>query len=280
MALDPDDPRPPFQQVASALRAGILTKKYRPGDRLPTGAELARQYGVARMTVQNALGLLRDEGLVVSRQGSGVFVRERTERPVGLRPHIEQAFAEAQVTIDFAGFAGETLHGALQEPLDKIRSGRLTPESIAVRMLLPDPDRPWTVPVKADDLEDDPAVRRRMHGIMVRHVGAIVDSVTELQDLGLVKAASAEVRSLGTPPYFKIYVLNAKEVFFGFYPVQKHRVTIGGEHLSIYDLVGKDTILFHHSRGDEGESLGSQYVEQSVTWFESVWNTVGRELGL
>lgn len=43
-------------------------------------------------TIQNALRELREEGLIVSRQGSGVFVRERTERPVGLRPqYVEQA---------------------------------------------------------------------------------------------------------------------------------------------------------------------------------------------
>src|SRR4249920_264139 len=76
MALDPDDPRPPYQQVANALRAAILTRKLAPGEKLPSGNELARRYGVARMTVQQAIRLLRDEGLIVSRQGSGVFVRE------------------------------------------------------------------------------------------------------------------------------------------------------------------------------------------------------------
>jgi DNA-binding GntR family transcriptional regulator len=61
------------------------------------------------MTVQQAVRVLRDEGLIVSRTGSGVFVRERTERPVGLRPHIERAFEAEDVTLDFFGFSGETL---------------------------------------------------------------------------------------------------------------------------------------------------------------------------
>ncbi|MGH3518554.1 MAG: GntR family transcriptional regulator [Haloechinothrix sp.] len=43
-------------------------------------------YGVAGMTVQQAIRILRDEGLIVSRQRSGVFVRERTQRPVDLAP--------------------------------------------------------------------------------------------------------------------------------------------------------------------------------------------------
>src|SRR5437868_3652092 len=118
-SLDPDDPRPPYKQVANALRAAILTRKLEPGEKLPSGVELAKAYGVARMTVQQAIRLLRDEGLVSSRQGSGVFVRERTGRPVELRPHLERAFDTPTVTIDFAGFSGETLLGMLQEPLDK-----------------------------------------------------------------------------------------------------------------------------------------------------------------
>ncbi|MFC5666177.1 GntR family transcriptional regulator [Kitasatospora misakiensis] len=132
MALDPDDSRPPYQQVGSSLRASILTKKpgFETGDKLPPGPELAKYFGVARGTVDKALDLLRTEGLIVTRQGSGSFVRERTSRPVGLRPHLEAAFEQQQVTLDFAGFSSETLHNALQEPLDKVRCGRLAPESI------------------------------------------------------------------------------------------------------------------------------------------------------
>src|SRR5215207_692709 len=138
MSLDPDDPRPPYVQVAGALRAAILTKTLEPGDQLPSGSQLSKRYGVARMTVQQAIRVLRDEGLVVSRQGSGVFVRDRTARPVGLRPVVERAFQRPQVSIDFFGFTAETLLGVIQEPLDKIRAGGPAPESIAIRMLVPD----------------------------------------------------------------------------------------------------------------------------------------------
>src|SRR3954454_16469128 len=157
MSLDLDDPRPPYQQVAAALRASILTRKVEPGDRLPSQAELAKRYGVARMTIQQALRILKDEGLVASRQGSGMFVRERTARPVGLRPHIEQAFEQEQVRIDFSGYTAETLHNAIQEPLDKIRDGRLTPRSVRLRLLLSDMTRPIALPSRAgDEPGDDP----------------------------------------------------------------------------------------------------------------------------
>jgi hypothetical protein len=44
-----------------------------------------------------AIRLLRDEGLIVSRQGSGVFVGERTAGAVALRPLIERALEQPKV---------------------------------------------------------------------------------------------------------------------------------------------------------------------------------------
>jgi DNA-binding GntR family transcriptional regulator len=49
---------------------------------LATVTELAQQFGVAKMTVQKAIGELRDEGLVVSWQGRGTFVRDRHDADV------------------------------------------------------------------------------------------------------------------------------------------------------------------------------------------------------
>jgi DNA-binding transcriptional regulator YhcF (GntR family) len=276
MPLDPDDPRPPYQQVANDLRAAILTRKFAPGEKLPSGPELAKHYGVARMTVQQAIRRLREDGLVVSRQGSGVFVRARTERPVGLRPHVERAFTAEHVSIDFAGFSGETLAGALAEPLDQIRAGRLAPSSIAVRMLLPDALVPWALPCRADDHGDDPDFRERSAAISDRSVAAVAESVGELGDLGLVPQVSVEVRRHGVPPTFKLYVMNQRDVFFGFYPVIPHAVSIRGERHDVYDVMGKDTTLFHHS-ADDPESLDGQYVAQAREWFDSVWTTIARD---
>src|SRR6476469_469690 len=277
MSLDPDDPRPPYVQVANALRAAILTKKFTPGDKLPSRSELAKTYDVAPMTVQNALRELREEGLIVSRQGSGVFVRERTERPVGLRPHVERAFEAENVTIDFAGFSGETLHGAIQEPLDKIRVGRLRPKSITVRILVPDTTAPLAIPCRADDLGDSPEFRARATKIMHRYVGAITDTVNELGSLGLVEEAAATVHTHHAAPLFKLYIVNGEEAFFGFYPVREHIITLGEEPTTIYDLMGKDAVLFHHSANDDDTSTGSHYVDQARTWFDSMWNTVSTE---
>ncbi|MGW2213600.1 GntR family transcriptional regulator [Nonomuraea sp. NPDC001684] len=277
MRLDPDDPRPPFQQVATQLRAAILTRKFAPGEKLPSGPELAKTFGVARQTIQQAIRLLREEGLIVSRQGSGVFVREKTARPVGLRPHIEEAFKRPEVSIDFAGFSGETLHGAVQEALDNIRAGRLTPERISIRLLLPDTSRPWSLPCRVDNGQDEPLFRQRAEKIISRHAQAIVDSVHELRDLGLVAHASAQVRISGEPPRSKMYVINGEEAFFGYYAVAEHTVALGGGPVEMFDLMGKDTELFHFALSDGPDSTSAQFVEQSSAWFDAVWNSVAHE---
>src|SRR5947199_5619919 len=81
---DPDDDSgPPYKRMARELRDAILSQEFRPGDRLPSGPALASKFGVARDTARNAIRVLRDEGLVVSRQGSGVFVREQSEASAG-----------------------------------------------------------------------------------------------------------------------------------------------------------------------------------------------------
>jgi hypothetical protein len=50
-----------------------------------------------------------------------------------------------------------------------------------------------------------------------------VDNVTELQDLGLINEAVAEVRVHRATPLFKLYLINNEEAFFGFYPSTRTR---------------------------------------------------------
>ncbi|WP_409482773.1 GntR family transcriptional regulator [Arsenicicoccus dermatophilus] len=275
MALDLDDPRPPYQQVAASLRASILTGVFPPGEKMPSQAELSEHYGVARMTVQQALRILKDDGLVTSRQGSGMFVRERMAKPVGLRPHIEQAFRDQHVTIDFAGQTSETLHGVLSEPLDQVRTGRLSPETIAIRVLVPDLTRPLALPAAADGDETISAkARDRLRGITDRHLNALTATVEELADLGLVKTGTVEARQHGTTPLFKAYVINDVDVFFGYYPVVRHEVRLDSDRAEILDPMGKDTVLFQYTDDGNPDDPGTQFVHQTRTWFTSLWDTV------
>jgi len=64
-----------YQQVAQGLRAQIDAGQLMPGMPLPTEPALEAQFGVSRITVRRAVQVLRDEGRVETRHGSGSFVR-------------------------------------------------------------------------------------------------------------------------------------------------------------------------------------------------------------
>ena len=81
MKPETNDPRPAYLQVADDLRASIADRTLKPGQRLPSGRELARRYGVAPMTISHALGILRSEQLVEAYQGRGVFVTDHAGSP-------------------------------------------------------------------------------------------------------------------------------------------------------------------------------------------------------
>jgi GntR family transcriptional regulator/MocR family aminotransferase len=70
-----DDPnRPAYQRLAEAIRQGILSGRFRPGEKLPPTRSLASALKLARNTVLEAYEQLTAEGYLAARHGSGTFV--------------------------------------------------------------------------------------------------------------------------------------------------------------------------------------------------------------
>jgi GntR family transcriptional regulator len=65
----------PYERIAEDLRWEILSSRRQAGERLPSEHKLAEQYGTSRPTVRRAIALLKGEGLIVTEQGKGAFVR-------------------------------------------------------------------------------------------------------------------------------------------------------------------------------------------------------------
>lgn len=75
-----------YEQIAESLRIRISEGEFGPGDLLPSGRDLCEQWAVSRATVIKAMDVLRGDGLVVARQGTGFTVVETpVARPVGRR---------------------------------------------------------------------------------------------------------------------------------------------------------------------------------------------------
>ncbi|MGI9612805.1 MAG: GntR family transcriptional regulator [Acidimicrobiales bacterium] len=280
--LDPDDPRPPYRQVANHLRAAILTGEFEPGDQLPTGGQLAEMYGVARMTIQKAIQILREEDLIVSRQGSGVFVKGRATTGTGLRSAVDSGFEAEQVTIDFFGNNTESLRSALADPLERVRRGRYTPDLVRLRAVVPNTAVPWKLPCRAGDRTDLPSLRKQIRSKIDRHLLTIVDAVHDLEELGLVPSAAAEVRTIAPLQLIELYLINERELFLGLSPVGERTLEVDGAEQRIIDIHAQDTALLHRRRTDESSSsheLGDgSYAMEAVAWFDGIWDTVAEPL--
>src|SRR5690242_14957296 len=103
--MDPADKRQPNVKIAASIRAAILSGELAPGERLPSGPELATFFGVAGMTVQKAIRTLADEGFVRTKSGSGVYVRDQASLPTP-----EEAEHPLAGTADFLYEMGSLKH--------------------------------------------------------------------------------------------------------------------------------------------------------------------------
>lgn len=71
-----------YQLIRQIVRRKIISGELAAGERLPPEIELARQYGVSRITTTQALSALVSEGLIVRHPGQGTFVARRADRKV------------------------------------------------------------------------------------------------------------------------------------------------------------------------------------------------------
>ncbi len=73
--IDRDSYEPAYAQLANIIRRQIADGAYRPGDQLPSEAQLCRRYGISPMTVRRSINLLSDQGVVNTAKGRGTFVK-------------------------------------------------------------------------------------------------------------------------------------------------------------------------------------------------------------
>jgi len=65
------------ERVVATIREQILSGDFQPGQKLPTEGQMTETFGVSRTVVREAIARLGADGLVETRQGAGVFVRDR-----------------------------------------------------------------------------------------------------------------------------------------------------------------------------------------------------------
>lgn len=277
--------KPSHKDIADVLRQRISSGAVPAGSRMPTQAKLAEEFGVERGAVRQALAVLAQEGLLMNvSKGSPPQVAEPGSaddepRPtmVGLAPHMVEAFQAPHVTIDSVCLTSETLMLGLGEPLRLIYEGRIRPESIAVRVLLPSSTINLAFPVPADNpAEADPVhsrwlAQRNAQGQVLRH------SLSALRSSHGIDI-KVEFRAVPFTPPMKLYLLNGSEALLAYYTVTKREEEIGGEELHLYDALGTQSLLFPF--GNLTARRDKTFVAESQKWFDALWNTIARTLTL
>ena len=109
--------KPVHVSIRDDLRMRITVGEWAAGDRLPSETDLAARYGVARMTVRQAIGALAGEGVVVRRQGLGTFAAERlpTRRVGALLSFTEEMRSQGR------DVESRLIKAAVEQPTDLAR---------------------------------------------------------------------------------------------------------------------------------------------------------------
>ena len=81
MTLDFEGREPLYRQLAGILRAMIDSGEIPPGRRLPSKRAIEQRWGVSQQTTERALAILKDEGLIETSMGRGMFVTWPEDRP-------------------------------------------------------------------------------------------------------------------------------------------------------------------------------------------------------
>lgn len=124
----------PDQIVTELLRA-VAEGEYPPGSRLPPEAELAARANVSRLTLREAVKVLRDKGVLRVEQGRGTFVNlparwsaldaellaRRTALEGGSGGLLGRQLVEARRVVE-VGIAGLAAHRRTDDDLDRLRT--------------------------------------------------------------------------------------------------------------------------------------------------------------
>jgi hypothetical protein len=273
------------QEIADILRERIRTGDLKAGDRLPTQAELADEFGVERGAVRQALRALQEDGLLSNvSKGSPPRIAEPSvakgaPQPtmVGLAPRLESAFSAPHVRIDAVCLTAETLMLALVEPLRRVQTGEISPESIDVRILLPSKEITLAFPVPVDGRGDDDPVHQRW--LALRNSQGMV-LMHQLLALRATRGIDVRVtfRALPFTPPVKLYLLNGSEALIAYYVISERAEEWGSKRLEMYDTVGGESLLFSFEQ--RAGQRDAAFVDQSQKWFDALWATITTDLTL
>jgi GntR family transcriptional regulator len=104
--IDRESFEPAYNQLANILRRKIAAGEYRPGERLPSEAELCEKYQVSNITARRAIKMLVEQEIAETRKGHGTYLKPimLSNATFGLHG-LKSIFSDKRTTVRIMGAA-------------------------------------------------------------------------------------------------------------------------------------------------------------------------------
>ncbi|OQA76163.1 MAG: Arabinose metabolism transcriptional repressor [Lentisphaerae bacterium ADurb.Bin242] len=206
--LNKNELMPLYYQIGNQLKEQILSGRLTPGSKLPAEDSLARRYGVAKLTLRNALGKLAQEGLIKRLKGKGTFIAD------------EISGREKIVSVIF-DFHDQVMPSTIA----KIISG------IIMRL-----NKEKNFRIRVDGIEDLPQIISQHRAGEIRIDGAITVRLNEQISRIVPMLLDADIPFVAegiTGPYNSVEIDNRKSMKIAF----RHLLELGHREIGIGTLV-------------------------------------------
>ncbi len=250
LEINPDDFKPLYAQLSDALIHHIQSRDLKPGDSIPSEAELTRHYGISRMTVRLAMQRLATEGLIRKVQGKGTFVAApKISAALRGARTLEESFADQgiilsnhllQASIDFPNrlFLNEMQlpPGSRAFKIRRLKKWNETPVGIEIRNIPIDVAGRFS----SEEIETMPTMEllNRHPDLQIHHVNyRIVSSVLMEREAEILQAPAGSAVLVQFMTHFN----------YEKRPVAAGRLTFLGERVEI--------ILEFHSNGENVKTI-------------------------
>jgi GntR family transcriptional regulator len=196
--------RPVHISIRDDLRGRLDAGEWGPGERLPSETELAARYGVARMTIRQAVGALASEGAVVRRQGLGTFAADRrptrtTDLLMSFTEEMRKQGRQVQTRL---------INAAIEQPPTAARTALQLGQSAAavtvrrVRLVDGCPivvQHSWLPYARFAGLDADPLLDGSLYAMLEAHYGVRI--VRAKQAFNAEAADESDAMALGLQPH-------------------------------------------------------------------------------
>ncbi|MFV0560123.1 MAG: GntR family transcriptional regulator [Enterococcus sp.] len=171
-----------YEQIAKKIREEIREGYFEQVEPLPTQEQFATQFHTSRMTIQKALDLLRVEGIVESRQGSGTYIKKNGITLSKLNRQSDEYVGLSQQLRGQGEVTSRILRFDLRFPTE-IEQGKLAIQSeepvydiVRVRLLEQEPliIEEITIPVRTIPKLSTQVLHRSIYGYIEDKLGLVI----------------------------------------------------------------------------------------------------------